>query len=171
VFSGHSCLLEHCIDVVCFYGSERPAIRKKLAENLETVMLLTGFYDLLPKVQFSQVARRPRGVNMKVRTVKSDCLQNPARCCNVSFAAAQTCSVPQRRFVPSLIDLGEFMKAFLAIAAGTAILLGTGAAYAASEGQGRYGGVWVSLLFSIVVFDLVMWVLSQMGKPLEGLEE
>jgi len=65
------------------------------------------------------------------------------------------------------------MKTFLATAVGAAIiLLPAGAAYAASEGQGGYGGVWVSLLFAVVVFGLVMWVLSQMASDqLDGHEE
>lgn len=69
------------------------------------------------------------------------------------------------------------MKTVLATALGTGILLATGVAYAANGqivngGQGAESGVWVSLLFAVVVSGLVMWVRSQMaGERLEDLGE
>ena len=69
------------------------------------------------------------------------------------------------------------MKSFLATAVATATLLATGAAYAANahivnEGQRAEGGAWISILFAVVVFGLLMWSLSQLaGERLEGGEE
>jgi hypothetical protein len=72
------------------------------------------------------------------------------------------------------------MKHHHALAVGTALLLASGAAYAASGsvmnggpgGEGwmsSNGGVWVPLLFAVVVFGLLMWDLSQMAS--ERLQE
>jgi hypothetical protein len=79
-----------------------------------------------------------------------------------------------RRFVSNFIELGALMKTFLATALGMGILLATGAAYAASGHivigeQSAETGVWVSLLFAVVVSGLVMWVRSQMAS--ERLED
>jgi len=68
------------------------------------------------------------------------------------------------------------MKALLAAAVATITLLATGAAYAvsghvANEGQAAEVGAWVPILFTVLVFGFVNWVLVQLGKPLEGLEE
>jgi len=69
------------------------------------------------------------------------------------------------------------MKSFLATAVGAASLLATGAAYAANAhivngGQRAEGGAWVSILFAVVVFGLLMWSLSQLARErLEGDEE
>lgn len=72
------------------------------------------------------------------------------------------------------------MKNYLALAIGTALLLATGASYAASgsvmnRGPGgeawmsSTGGVWVPLLFAVVVYGLLMWDLAQMAN--ERLQE
>jgi hypothetical protein len=68
------------------------------------------------------------------------------------------------------------MKALLAAAVGTLTLLATGAAYAVSghvvnEVQGVEAGAWAPILFTVLVFGFVNWVLVQLGKPLERLEE
>jgi hypothetical protein len=63
------------------------------------------------------------------------------------------------------------MKTFLATAVGTATLLATGAAYAA-KAEGAEGGAWVPLLFTVLVFGLVMWGQSQLARErLEDHEE
>ena len=66
------------------------------------------------------------------------------------------------------------MNTFLATAFGTGILLAAGVAYAADAHivkgeQGAESGVWVSLLFAVVVSGLVMWARSQMAS--ERLED
>ncbi len=72
------------------------------------------------------------------------------------------------------------MKNYHALAIGTALLFASGTSYAASgsvmnAGPGSEGwmssndGVWVPLLFAVVVFGLLMWDLSQMAS--ERLEE
>ena len=68
------------------------------------------------------------------------------------------------------------MNTFLATAFAAGILLAAGVAYAANAHmvngeQGAESGVWVSLLFAVVVSGLVMWVRSQMASErLEDLE-
>ena len=68
------------------------------------------------------------------------------------------------------------MKTFLAMALSTGILLATGVAYTASGHivngeQSAESGVWVSLLFAVIVSALVVWVRSQMASErLEDLE-
>lgn len=69
------------------------------------------------------------------------------------------------------------MKTLLATFVAAAILLATGAAYAAnarivSEGQGAEGAAWAPILFAIVVFAFVMRALSQLGSDgMEGGDE
>lgn len=64
------------------------------------------------------------------------------------------------------------MKALLATAVGTATLLATVTAYAAKAGPEGYGSAWLPLLFTIVVYSLVMWVQSQIVRErLEDQEE
>ena len=89
-----------------------------------------------------------------------------------AFAAAQTCPLPQRRVASIHNDFGEPVKALLATAIGTATLLVISAAFAANARPEGYGAAWLPLLFTVVVFSLVMWVLSQMARErMEGQEE
>ena len=65
------------------------------------------------------------------------------------------------------------MKTLLATAVAAAMVLASGAAYAASAqivsgGQGAEGAAWAPILFAIVVFGFVMRALSQLGN--EGME-
>lgn len=61
------------------------------------------------------------------------------------------------------------MKTFLATAAGTVSMLTADVSFAANGHivngeQSAETGVWVSLLFAVVVSGLVMWVRSQMAS-------
>jgi hypothetical protein len=116
----------------------------------------TRFFDMA----LLQAGRKQRAAQTKIR-----------------FAAEQTLAVCQRKFATGgplepLLWPGELMKNLLAVALVAASLLATGIAFAAtglmlhgvSGGDGwtrSDGGAGVSLLFTVVVFGLAIWVLSQ----------